>query len=59
MKQISGNRGLTLLSLLLCLAVPSLRASFVETFEDGTNDGDWTQRLLISLATMQSGTSKD
>ena len=46
MNQIYCKRQLTLLSLLLCFAVPSLRAGFVETFEDGTNDGDW--RLTTS-----------
>src|SRR5436853_7286952 len=46
MNQIYCKRQLTLLSLLLCFAVPSLRAGFVETFEDGTNDSDW--RLTTS-----------
>src|SRR5947207_4426804 len=46
MNQIYCKWQLTLLSLLLCFAVPSLRAGFVETFEDGTNDGDW--RLTTS-----------
>src|SRR2546423_5269690 len=46
MNQSSCKPQLILLSLLLCFAIPSLRAGFVETFEDGTNDGDW--RLTTS-----------
>ena len=30
-----------LLPIVFLLAVPSIRAGFVETFENGTNDGDW------------------
>src|SRR5438876_1086182 len=47
MDQTFANRHFILLPLLLfSLAIPSLHAGFVETFEDGTNDGDW--RLTTS-----------
>jgi hypothetical protein len=50
-----GTRISRLIPLLLAVMVATTRAAFVETFEDGTNDGDWRLTTATNPVVEPSG----